>query len=207
MDAVSLLARAPVMPVIVIRNVHDAVPLARALVAGGITTLEVTLRSDAALAAIGAIRAEVPQAVVGAGTVLTPAQLHQALAAGAQFAISPGLTDALASAARDLAACFVPGVATASEAMRAADYGFHAQKLFPAAAVGGPALLQALAGPLPHLRFCPTGGVNAANAADYLRLPNVPCVGGSWLAPSEAIAAGDWARITRLAEDAVRLRG
>jgi len=207
MDGSSLLQRAPVMPVIVIRDVGSAVPLARALVAGGITTLEVTLRSDVALAAIRAIRAEVPEAVVGAGTVLTPAQLQGAIEAGAQFTISPGLTPELAAAARDQAVCLIPGVATASEAMRASDYGFRAQKLFPAQAVGGPALLQALAGPLPQLQFCPTGGINPANAPDYLKLPNVPCVGGSWLAPEAAIAAGDWARITELARAALQLRG
>jgi len=206
MDALCLLARAPVMPVIVIQNLHDAVPLARALVAGGISTLEITLRSDVALEAIRVIRAEVPEATVGAGTVLTPAQLDGALAAGAQFAISPGLTPGLAAAARATQACLVPGVATASEAMQAADGGFIAQKLFPAQAAGGVGLLKALAGPLPHLRFCPTGGINPANAPEYLALPNVSCVGGSWLAPAEAVAAGDWPRITALAEAALRLR-
>jgi len=207
MDGLSLLARAPVMPVIVIRHLRDAVPLARALAAGGITTLEITLRSDVALEAIRAIRSEVPEAIVGAGTVLTPDQLQRAMDAGAQFAISPGLTPELAVAARDASVCLVPGVATASEAMRASDYGFGAQKLFPAEAVGGTALLKALAGPLPHLRFCPTGGINPANAPDYLNLPNVPCVGGSWLAPEAAVAAGDWPRITRLAQEALQLRG
>jgi len=206
MDALRLLARAPVMPVIVIQNLHDAVPLARALVAGGINTLEITLRSDVALDAIRVIRAEVPEAIVGAGTVLTPAQLDRALAAGVQFAISPGLTADLAAAARATRACLVPGVATASEAMQAADWGFIAQKLFPAQAAGGVGLLKALAGPLPHLRFCPTGGINPANAPEYLALPNVSCVGGSWLAPAEAVTAGDWPRITALAEAALRLQ-
>jgi len=206
MDALRLLARAPVMPVIVIQNLHDAVPLARALVAGGISTLEITLRTDVAFDAIGVIRAEVPEAIVGAGTVLTPAHLDSALAAGAQFVISPGLTPDLAAAARATQACLVPGVATASEAMQAADCGFIAQKLFPAQAVGGVGLLKALAGPLPHLRFCPTGGINPANAPEYLALPNVSCVGGSWLAPTDTVAAGDWQRITALAEAALRLR-
>jgi len=168
--------------------------------------LEVTLRSDVALGAIRAIRTEVPEATVGAGTVLTPAQLDNALSAGAQFAISPGLTPALAAAAQRTATCFIPGVASASEAMQAADAGFIAQKFFPAAAAGGPALLKALAGPLPHLRFCPTGGINPVNAPDYLALSNVACVGGSWLAPAEAVTAGDWSRITALAQATLGLR-
>lgn len=202
MDALSLLQQSPVMPVIVINELDTAVDLARALVAGGIRSLEVTLRSDAALEAIRMIGAEVPDAIVGVGTVRNAAQLEAALKAGARFAISPGLTPDLAAAARGLPVPFLPGVATPAEAMWAADYGFTVQKLFPAEAVGGRALLKALAGPLPDLKYCPTGGIGPANAADYLALPNVLCVGGSWLTPQAAVAARDWAAITELARAA-----
>ncbi|TCP10636.1 2-keto-3-deoxy-phosphogluconate aldolase [Crenobacter luteus] len=205
MDALTLLQQSPVMPVIVIKELDTAVDLARALVEGGIRSLEVTLRSDAALDAIRAIGAEVPDAIVGVGTVLTPAQLEASLAAGARFAISPGLTPDLAAAARDIDVPFLPGVATPSEAMWAAEQGFSVQKLFPAEAVGGRALLKALAGPLPQLKFCPTGGINLANAPEYLALPNVMCVGGSWLTPEAAVDARDWATITRLAREASAL--
>ncbi|KZE30309.1 bifunctional 4-hydroxy-2-oxoglutarate aldolase/2-dehydro-3-deoxy-phosphogluconate aldolase [Crenobacter luteus] len=205
MDALTLLQQSPVMPVIVIKELDTAVDLARALVEGGIRSLEVTLRSDAALDAIRAIGAEVPDAIVGVGTVLTPAQLEASLAAGARFAISPGLTPDLAAAARDIDVPFLPGVATPSEAMWAAEQGFSVQKLFPAEAVGGRALLKALAGPLPQLKFCPTGGINLANAPEYLALPNVMCVGGSWLTPEAAVEARDWATITRLAREASAL--
>ncbi|WP_026349993.1 bifunctional 4-hydroxy-2-oxoglutarate aldolase/2-dehydro-3-deoxy-phosphogluconate aldolase [Bordetella sp. FB-8] len=205
MDALSLLQQSPVMPVIVIKELDSAVDLARALVAGGIRSLEVTLRSDAALEAIRAIAAEVPDAIVGVGTVRNAAQLEAALKAGARFAISPGLTPDLAAAARALPVPFLPGVATPAEAMWAADCGFAVQKLFPAEAVGGRALLKALAGPLPDLKYCPTGGISLANAADYLALPNVLCVGGSWLTPEAAVAARDWPAITALARAASAL--
>lgn len=205
MDALSLLQQSPVMPVIVIKELDSAVDLARALVAGGIRSLEVTLRSDAALEAIRAIGVEVPDAIVGAGTVRNAAQLEAALKAGARFVISPGLTPDLAAAARGLPVPFLPGVATPAEAMWAADCGFTVQKLFPAEAVGGRALLKALAGPLPDLKYCPTGGISLANAADYLALPNVLCVGGSWLTPEAAVAARDWAAITELARAASAL--
>ena len=190
------------MPVIVVRDADIAVDLARALVAGGVRTLEITLRSAAALDAITAIADQVPEAVVGVGTVRTPQQLDAALRAGARFGISPGLTDDLARAVRDAGIPFLPGVATVSEAMRAADQGFMVQKLFPAEAIGGAALLKAWHGPLPDLIFCPTGGIHAGNAAQYLALPNVGCVGGSWLTPSAAIESRQWDAITALAREA-----
>lgn len=205
MNALELIELSPVMPVIVVRDPDTAVDLARSLVAGGIRTLEITLRSAAALEAITAIQSQVPDAVVGVGTVRTPQQLDAALRAGARFAISPGLTEELAGAARASGIPFLPGVATASEAMRAAELGFLVQKLFPAEAVGGAALLRAWHGPLPDLIFCPTGGIHAGNAAQYLALPNVGCVGGSWLTPAAAIEARQWDAITTLAREACAL--
>lgn len=205
MDALNLLRQGPVMPVIVVNDAAVAVDLARALVAGGIRTLEITLRTKAALAAMRRIRDEVPDAIVGAGTVRTRAHLEAALDAGAQFGISPGLTPELAAAARAANVPFIPGIATPSEAMHAQDEGFHILKLFPAEAVGGVKLLKSLAGPLPELRFCPTGGIDINNAPNYLALPNVLAVGGSWLTPDDAIAAQDWDRITALAREACAL--
>ena len=205
MDALNLLRQGPVMPVIVVNDAAVAVDLARALVAGGIRTLEITLRTKAALAAMRRIRDEVPDAIVGAGTVRTRAHLEAALDAGAQFGISPGLTPELAAAARAANVPFIPGIATPSEAMHAQDEGFHILKLFPAEAVGGVRLLKSLAGPLPELRFCPTGGIDINNAPNYLALPNVLAVGGSWLTPDDAIAAQDWDRITALAREACAL--
>lgn len=205
MNALELIELSPVMPVIVVRDPDTAVDLARSLVAGGIRTLEITLRSAAALEAITAIQNQVPDAVVGVGTVRTPQQLDAALRAGARFAISPGLTEELAGAARASGIPFLPGVATASEAMRAAELGFLVQKLFPAEAVGGAALLRAWHGPLPDLIFCPTGGIHAGNAAQYLALPNVGCIGGSWLTPAAAIEARQWDAITALAREACTL--
>lgn len=199
MDMLSLLHTAPVMPVLVIDRVEHAVPLARALVAGGLPVLEVTLRTAAAAEAITAITREVPDAVVGAGTVTTAQDLAAARHAGARFAVSPGLTPALARAAQETGMPFLPGVATASEALAAREYGFTALKLFPAVVLGGVALLRALHGPLPDLTFCPTGGIGPDNLHDFLSLPNVACVGGSWLAPPGAIAAGNWDTISRLA--------
>ncbi len=206
MTAEELLRAGPVMPVLVIRDAGLAVDLATALVAGGIRTLEVTLRTPAALDAIRQIRDRVPGALVGAGTVLSPTDWLRAQDAGALFGISPGLTPALLAATRLSSLPFVPGVATASEAMTALDAGFTAMKLFPAEAVGGQALLKSLYGPLPQLLFCPTGGIHPGNAAAYLALPNVGCVGGSWLAPEAALAAHDWAAITALACEAAALR-
>jgi 2-dehydro-3-deoxyphosphogluconate aldolase/(4S)-4-hydroxy-2-oxoglutarate aldolase len=205
MDALTLLRQSPVMPVIVVNDAAVAVDLARALVAGGIRTLEITLRTKAALAAMRRIRDEVPDALVGAGTVRTRAHLEAALDAGAQFGLSPGFTPELAAAARASGVPFIPGVATPSEAMHAQDEGFNILKLFPAEAVGGIKLLKALAGPLPELRFCPTGGIDASNAPVYLAQPNVLAVGGSWLTPADALAAQDWERITQLAREASAL--
>ncbi|MFC4298206.1 MAG: bifunctional 4-hydroxy-2-oxoglutarate aldolase/2-dehydro-3-deoxy-phosphogluconate aldolase [Castellaniella sp.] len=205
MNALELIELSPVMPVIVVHDADSAVNLARALVAGGVRTLEITLRSAAALDAIRAIQDQVPDAVVGVGTVRTPQQLDAAMRAGARFGISPGLTEDLARAVRDSGMPFLPGVATASEAMRAADLGFLVQKLFPAEAVGGAALLKAWHGPLPDLIFCPTGGIHAGNAAQYLALPNVGCIGGSWLTPAAAVQAGQWDAITALAREACAL--
>ncbi|MGB6242997.1 MAG: bifunctional 4-hydroxy-2-oxoglutarate aldolase/2-dehydro-3-deoxy-phosphogluconate aldolase [Castellaniella sp.] len=205
MNALELLKHSPVMPVIVIQDIDSAVGLAQALVAGGIRSLEITLRSPAALDAIRAIRDQVPDALVGVGTVRTPQQLDDALKAGASFGVSPGLSSTLAQAIQSAKIPFLPGVATVSEAMQAAEWGFTVQKLFPAEAVGGAALLKAWHGPLPDLMFCPTGGIHAGNAANYLALPNVGCVGGSWLTPPQAVAAGDWDAITELARQACTL--
>ncbi|RTZ44528.1 bifunctional 4-hydroxy-2-oxoglutarate aldolase/2-dehydro-3-deoxy-phosphogluconate aldolase [Candidimonas sp. SYP-B2681] len=206
MNALELLQQSPVMPVMVIKDLESAIDLARALVKGGVRSLEITLRSDAALQAISLISEAVPEALVGVGTVRSPGQLEAAVKAGARFAVSPGLTPAVAAAARQTGIPFLPGVATPSESMFAADEGFVVQKLFPAEAVGGVALLKALYGPLPDIVFCPTGGINAGNAAQYLALPNVKCVGGSWLTPESAIANKDWAAITELARQACLLR-
>lgn len=205
MDALTLLRQGPVVPVIVVNDAAVAVDLARALVDGGIRVLEVTLRTKAALAAMRRMRDEVPGAIVGAGTLRNRAQLEAALDAGAQFGVSPGLTPELASAARNANLTLLPGVATASEAMRAQDEGFNILKLFPAEAVGGIKLLKSLAGPLPDLRFCPTGGIDLIKAKEYLALQNVLAVGGSWLTPEDAIANRDWARITELAKQASTL--
>lgn len=202
----SILDQAPVIPVIMIENVADAVPLAQALVAGGIRVLEVTLRTDAALESIRRIREDVPDAIVGAGTVLTPAQLDQVAEIGAAFAVSPGATRTLFDAAESSAVPLLPGTSTASEVMTALERGYTFMKLFPAEAVGGTALLSSLASPLPAARFCPTGGIDPDKAKRYLALPNVVCVGGSWLAPRDAIRDGNWTRITDLARETFSLR-
>lgn len=202
MNALELLEQSRVMPVIVIKDIDTAVDLARALAKGGVRTLEITLRSDAALEAIRLITQAVPEALVGAGTVRTPAQFDAALSAGASFCVSPGLTPQLAEAARQSGVPFLPGIATASESMFAADQGFDVQKLFPAEAIGGMGLLKALYGPLPDIVFCPTGGIHADNARQYLALPNVKCVGGSWLTPETAVARRQWDAITALAREA-----
>jgi 2-dehydro-3-deoxyphosphogluconate aldolase/(4S)-4-hydroxy-2-oxoglutarate aldolase len=201
-----VLAAGPVMPVVVIDDPSRAVPLARALVAGGIRAIEITLRTPRALEAVRAIAAEVPDAIPGVGTVLTPADLAAAAAAGARFAISPGATPALLAAAQGVALPYIPAVATASELMAALEAGFSVCKFFPAAQAGGVEALKALGGPFPHARFCPTGGIDAASAPAYLALPNVACVGGSWIAPRAAIDAGDFATIERLARAAAALK-
>jgi 2-dehydro-3-deoxyphosphogluconate aldolase/(4S)-4-hydroxy-2-oxoglutarate aldolase len=201
-----ILQAGPVMPVVVIDEAAHAVPLARALVAGGIRAIEITLRTSAALEAVQAIAREVPDAIPGVGTALTGADVLAALDAGARFIVSPGATPALLEAAIGAGLPFLPGVATASELMAGMAAGLSAFKFFPAAQAGGVEGLKALAGPFPHARFCPTGGVNAANATSYLALPNVTCVGGSWLAPRELIAAGGFAQIEALARAAAGLR-
>lgn len=202
----SLMRRAPVIPVIVIDDLDQAVPLARALVDGGLPVLEVTLRTAAGLAAIERIAREVPEAQVGVGTVTRPEELHAAIDAGARFGVSPGLTPGLADAVRASGLPFLPGCMTPSEVIVATSYGFDALKLFPAQQAGGVGMLKALAGPFPDLLFCPTGGVSAANAAEFLAQPNVGCVGGSWVTPKDAVAVGDWARIRTLAAQAAALR-
>lgn len=194
-----LLQGTPVIPVLRIEDVAQAVPLARALVAGGLKVLEVTLRTPVAFEAIEAIARAVPQAVIGAGTLIRPQQCVPARRAGARFAVSPGLTEALARAARGAELPLLPGVMTPGEAMHAQALGFDTLKLFPASVAGGLAWLRAIHAPLPDLAFCPTGGISEDQLRDYLGLPNVLCVGGSWLAPASLLQAGDWDGITRLA--------
>jgi 2-dehydro-3-deoxyphosphogluconate aldolase / (4S)-4-hydroxy-2-oxoglutarate aldolase len=201
-----LLAATPVVPVLAIDAVASALPLARALVAGGLPVLEITLRTPAALDIICAIGGEVEGAVVGAGTVLTPEQYQDAARAGARFVVSPGATPGLLDVADASSVPFLPGAGTSSEVMRLLERGYGCLKFFPAEAAGGVAYLQALAAPLPYARFCPTGGIDAARAPAYLALANVVCVGGSWVAPRAAVAAGDWPAITRLARAAAALR-
>ncbi len=196
---------APVIPVIVLHEVAHAVPMARALLAGGIRMLELTLRTPQALACIEAIAKAVPEAVVGAGTVRSAQDAADAARAGAQFAVSPGYTGAVGQACRDHGLALLPGVATASEIMLAQQDGHSALKFFPALQAGGPAMLKAWGGPFFDVVFCPTGGVTAQNAGEFLSLPNVACVGGSWLVPAEALAQGDWARIEGLARSAAQL--
>lgn len=200
------LADVPVIPVLEFHSVDEALHVSEALVTGGLPLLEITLRTPVALEAIRAVAAALPQACVGAGTVLNVEQLHAVRDAGAQFAVSPGLTPALAEGARGAGISLLPGVATASEAMAALDAGFTFLKFFPAQAAGGVPMLKSLGGPLPQLRFCPTGGIDAALAPSYLALPNVVCVGGSWVVPRDAVAGGDWGRIRALAEQARALR-
>jgi 2-dehydro-3-deoxyphosphogluconate aldolase/(4S)-4-hydroxy-2-oxoglutarate aldolase len=206
MDTLELASHGPVIPVIVLQRVEDAVPLAQALVAGGVRVLEVTLRTPVALEAIARIAREVPQALVGAGTVRSAADAQAAAAAGCRFAVSPGYTDAVGRACHALGLPLLPGVATASEVMQAQEAGYGFLKFFPASAAGGVPMLKALAGPFPDVRFCPTGGLTPDNAPEYLALPNVPVCGGSWLTPSDAVATGDWGRITALARAAAALR-
>ena len=204
--ALAVMQDAAVIPVIVLHDVRHAVPMAQALVAGGIRMLEVTLRTPQALACIEAIARHVPEAVVGAGTVRSAADAQAAVQAGARFAVSPGYTHALGQTCRQLNLAWLPGVATGSEIMQAQADGFTALKFFPALQAGGAAMLKAWSGPFGDIQFCPTGGVTADNAADLLALPNVVCVGGSWLTPADALAAGDWQRITALAQAACALR-
>lgn len=206
LTALDVMRDAPVIPVIVLHDVRHAVPMARALVAGGIRMLEVTLRTPQALECMRAIAAEVPDAVVGAGTVRTSADAVAAARAGARFAVSPGFTPAVGRACRDAGLPLLPGVATGSEIMTAQEEGFSALKFFPAVQAGGTAMLKAWQGPFGDVAFCPTGGIQPANAAEFLALKNVACVGGSWLVPADALEQGDWSRITRLAREASALQ-
>ncbi|MET7602706.1 bifunctional 4-hydroxy-2-oxoglutarate aldolase/2-dehydro-3-deoxy-phosphogluconate aldolase [Streptomyces avermitilis] len=201
----SVLDLAPVVPVVVVEDAADAVPLARALVAGGLPAIEVTLRTPAALDAIRAVAAEVPDAVVGAGTVITPTQVADCVAAGARFLVSPGWTEELLAAMQGSGLPFLPGVSTTSEVVALLERGVREMKFFPARAAGGTDYLRSLAGPLPQARFCPTGGIAFASAPAYLALPNVGCVGGSWMLPGDAVAARDWGRIEELAREAAAL--
>ena len=202
-ESYAFVKRAPVIPVMVIDDVAQAVPMARALVAGGLTALEITLRTDCALDAIRAIADEVEGADIGAGTVCNARQLSGAVAAGARFIVSPGSSDALFGAARELNVPLLPGAVTASEVMRVREAGFPVVKFFPAASSGGAAAIKAFQGPFGDMLFVPTGGINLANVQDYLCLDNVPAVGGSWIMPSDAIASGNWQTLTKLAREAV----
>ena len=197
-----LLGATRVVPVITIADAETAVPLARALVSGGLNVLEITLRTDAGLESIRRIAAEVPAAVVGAGTVTTAQQLHAARGAGARFVVSPGCTDALASAAAQAGGAFLPGAVTASEVLRLLELGITLMKFFPAETSGGVAALRALAAPFPQVRFCPTGGIDLRRARSYLALPNVACIGGSWMVPGDLVGGGDWDAISALAAQA-----
>ncbi|MBB3226718.1 2-dehydro-3-deoxyphosphogluconate aldolase/(4S)-4-hydroxy-2-oxoglutarate aldolase [Luteibacter sp. Sphag1AF] len=197
---------APVVPVVIIDDAASAVGMARALVAGGVPAIEITLRTAAALDAVRAIAAEVEGAVVGVGTVLTARDLENAFKAGAKFAVSPGSAPRLLDAADDSELPLLPGAATSSEAMNLLERGYRFQKFFPAVPAGGPKLIGAWASPLPQITFCPTGGISLANARDFLSLPNVVCVGGSWLTPAALLASGDYAAIEALAREAAALR-
>ena len=206
MNVLEIMRIGPVIPVIVVEKIEHAVPLARALVAGGVRVLELTLRTAVALQAIEAIAREVEGAIVGVGTITRAEDFDRSIEAGAVFGVSPGLTPALVAAARASAVPLLPGVMTPSDVIAARAAGFSELKLFPAQLAGGIGMLRALAGPFPDVTFCPTGGVSAATAADFLALPNVACVGGSWLTPRDAIDAGDWKRITALAREATALQ-
>jgi 2-dehydro-3-deoxyphosphogluconate aldolase/(4S)-4-hydroxy-2-oxoglutarate aldolase len=205
MNIRSILALAPVIPVITVEHIDHAVPLARALCAGGLRVLEVTLRTPAALPAIEAMRKAVPDAVVGVGTLARPGDFVTAGNAGAQFGVSPGLTAEMAAAARAASFPMLPGIMTPTELLAGLAWGYDTFKLFPAQQAGGIGMLKALGAPFPEVVFCPTGGISRATAPDFLALPNVACVGGSWVAPTDKIRAGDWAGIEALAKDATSL--
>jgi 2-dehydro-3-deoxyphosphogluconate aldolase/(4S)-4-hydroxy-2-oxoglutarate aldolase len=204
-DAAAVLNTSPVIPVVTIDDPQDAVPLARALANGGVGIIELTLRTESALTSLKLIANEVPEILVGAGTILTPGQADAAVAAGARFLVSPGVTPALLTSMLSLDVPVLPGVATVGEVMAVLEAGLDAMKFFPAGPAGGPSYLAAIGAPIPQVRFCPTGGISLATAPDYLALPNVACVGGSWLTPAAAVAAKDWDRITGLARGAAAL--
>ncbi|MEP1448799.1 MAG: bifunctional 4-hydroxy-2-oxoglutarate aldolase/2-dehydro-3-deoxy-phosphogluconate aldolase [Paraglaciecola sp.] len=203
MTSEEIFSQGPVVPVLVIKDVEHAVPLAKALIAGGIRVLEVTLRTEAALQVIAKIAKEVPEAIIGAGTVTNRQQLQQVIDAGAKFAISPGLTTDLLKAGNEGSIALIPGISSISELMTAVDHGYTHLKFFPAEASGGVKALKAIGGPFPDIKFCPTGGISPSNYNDYLALPSVRCAGGSWLAPEDAMANGEWDKITELAKQAV----
>ena len=205
LTALDVMRDAPVIPVIVLTDVAHAVPLARALVAGGIRMLEVTLRTPQALQCIEAIARDVPEAVAGAGTIRSASDAQASVLAGAKFGVSPGYTSAVGKACRELGLPLLPGVATGSEIMMAQEDGYQQLKFFPAMQAGGLPMLKAWQGPFGDVTFCPTGGIHAGNAAEFLTLSNVACVGGSWIVPTDAIQTGDWARIEQLAREATQL--
>lgn len=205
LTSAGLLRMAPVIPVVILEDPADAVPLAKALLAGGIRVIEVTLRTAKALDVIRAIAAEVPEAIVGAGTVTTQDLVRDSAAAGAQFLVSPGTTDRLLDAMASSGIPYLPGTGCVSDVMRVLERGQHEMKLFPAEASGGRAFLKALASPFPDATFCPTGGITLASAPSYRELPNVECVGGSWLTPADAITAKDWGRVEKLAAEAAAI--
>lgn len=205
LTALDVMRDAPVIPVIVLHDVAHAVPLARALVAGGIRMLEVTLRTPQALQCIEAIARDVPEAVAGAGTIRSASDAQASVLAGAKFGVSPGYTSAVGKACRELGLPLLPGVATGSEIMMAQEDGYQQLKFFPAMQAGGLPMLKAWQGPFGDVSFCPTGGIHAGNAAEFLALSNVACVGGSWIVPTDAIQQGDWARIEQLAREATQL--
>ncbi|QXX82375.1 bifunctional 4-hydroxy-2-oxoglutarate aldolase/2-dehydro-3-deoxy-phosphogluconate aldolase [Providencia sp. R33] len=204
MTAEAILKQGPIVPVIVIKKIEQAVPLAKALVNGGIKVLEVTLRTECAVDAIRLIAQEVPEAIVGAGTVINAKQLADVSQAGAQFAISPGLTDELLAAAVQGNIPLIPGISTVSELMLGMNYGLKEFKFFPAEANGGVKALKAIAGPFSQVRFCPTGGISLANYRDYLALESVLCIGGSWIVPEDALNTGNYEKITQLAQEAIQ---
>ncbi|SDM11560.1 bifunctional 4-hydroxy-2-oxoglutarate aldolase/2-dehydro-3-deoxy-phosphogluconate aldolase [Arthrobacter sp. ok362] len=204
-DASKVLSISPVIPVVTIEDPQDAVPLARALADGGVKIIELTLRTDSALTSLKLIAEEVPDILVGAGTILTPGQADAAVSAGAQFLVSPGVTPSLLTHMLTFDVPVLPGVATVGEVMTVLENGLDTMKFFPAGPAGGPNYLAAIGAPIPHVRFCPTGGISLSTAPDYLKLPNVSCVGGSWLTPAAAVAAKDWSRITSLAREAATL--
>ena len=205
-DALAVLRVSPVIPVVTIDDPQDAVPLAQALVHGGVKIIELTLRTDSALTSLKLIAEEVPDILVGAGTILTPGQADAAMQAGAKFLVSPGVTPALLTSLLALDVPVLPGVATVGEVMAVLEAGLDAMKFFPAGPAGGPSYLAAIGAPIPQVQFCPTGGISLATAPDYLKLPNVSCVGGSWLTPAAAVDAKDWGRITALAAEVAALR-
>ena len=206
MNTLDLVKQGPVIPVIVIQRVEDALPLAEALLAGGVKVLEITLRTPVALACMRAIAKALPEAIVGAGTIRSVDDARAALDAGCRFGVSPGYSAAIGRACTDMGLPLLPGVATASEVMAANADGYHFLKFFPATAAGGIPMLKALAGPFPDVIFCPTGGITVETAPQFLALPNVKVCGGSWLTPADAVEAKDWARITKLAKEASALK-